>query len=43
MELFVTAEKDCLIIEVCGEVDMYAAPDFYDTYRNYTRQHPFLN
>lgn len=42
MELVMNTEQDCLIIDVCGEVDMYAAPDFYETYRTYAHRYPVL-
>jgi len=42
MELVMNTEQNCLIITVCGEVDMYAAPDFYDAYNMYTQRYPVL-
>ena len=29
MEVAVYTEADCLILDTAGEVDMYAAPDFF--------------
>jgi stage II sporulation protein AA (anti-sigma F factor antagonist) len=42
MEVVMTTEQDCLIIDVCGEVDMYAAPDFYESYCTCVQRHAVL-
>lgn len=42
MELVMNAEQDCLVIEVGGEVDMYATPEFYESYCTYTQRYPVL-